>query len=77
MADGSSFASGQPRDMQVSVREMQSAELITRLFDSSSRVLLVKLIVAQLVKNLPSFMQLEISLAFSEEPATPLHPEPD
>ena len=77
MADGSPFASGQPRDMHVSVSEVQSGEMITRLSDSLSRVLLGKLTVAQLVKNLLSFMQLEISLPCSEEPATASYPGPD
>ena len=77
MADGFPVASGQPCDMQVSVSLVQFGELITKLSDSSSKVLLGKLIVAQLIKNLPSFMQLEISLPCSEEPAIPSYRGPD
>ena len=77
IADGFPVAAGQPSDMQVSVSVVQFGELITRLSDSSSKVLLGKLIVAQLVKNLPSFMQLEISLPCSEEPVTPSYRGPD
>jgi hypothetical protein len=77
MTDGSPFASGQPRGKQVSVSEVQCGELITKFSDSSSRILIGKRIVAQLVKNLPSFMQLEFPLSCSEEPATPSYPGPD
>jgi len=42
-----------------------------------SRVLLEKLIVAQLVKEFPPFTQAESSLPYSQEPATGPYPEPD
>ena len=71
MADGFPVAFGQPCGMQVSVSVVQFGELITRLSNSSNKLLIRKLIVAQLVKNLPSFMQLEISLPHSEESVTP------
>jgi hypothetical protein len=42
-----------------------------------SRVLLDKMIFAQLAKKFPSFIEPEVSLPYSQEPATGPCPEPD
>lgn len=47
-------------------------ELVTRC-----RVLLEKLLVPQLVRTSPIIMEPEVSLPYSQEPRTCLHPEPD